>query len=178
MRRIVTFLLVGTASAAFMGCEHEHQQHGPHVVHSPHHDAEEGSRESSHSARTRPTNQVAVLTVWASTDALESTASFYNEVLHLRRVGSSTDHHVFDTDGTFVVVMEGSLEHPKDPARRWPMFALTVPDLDASVETLRAAEVPLPWGVEEYGEPEPSSRYVMFHDPAGNLIEIVEWLEE
>ena len=56
------------------------------------------------------------------------------------------------------------------------MFALTVPDLDQSVNALRDAEVELPWGIEEFGAPEPSSRYVMFHDPAGNLIEVVEWL--
>jgi hypothetical protein len=56
------------------------------------------------------------------------------------------------------------------------MFALAVPDLDQSVEALRDAKVELPWGIEEFGSPEPSSKYVMFHDPAGNLIEIVEWL--
>ena len=177
MRRVVTFLLVGSASAVFMGCGHE-QKHDPHVARSPHHEAEEGLHESSHSTRTRPTNQVAVMTVWASPDVLDSTARFYEEVLRLRRVGTSTDHHLFDTDGTFVVVMEGVLDPPKAPARRWPMFALTVPDLDVSVEALRTAEVDLAWGIEEYGEPEPSSRYVMFHDPAGNLIEVVEWLEE
>jgi len=59
---------------------------------------------------------------------------------------------------------------------RWPMFALSVPDLDLAVEALRDAGVELPWGIEECGSPEPSSRYVMFRDPAGNLIEVVEWL--
>ena len=72
--------------------------------------------------------------------------------------------------------MEGRLEQPRDPKRRWPMFALTVSDLDQSVNALRDAVVELPWGIEEFGAPEPSSRYVMFHDPAGNLIEVVEWL--
>jgi len=56
------------------------------------------------------------------------------------------------------------------------MFALSVPDLDLAVEALRDAGVELPWGIEECGSPEPSSRYVMFRDPAGNLIEVVEWL--
>lgn len=127
-------------------------------------------------ARNRPTNQVAVLTVWAETTKLEATARFYEDVLGLRRIGSSADHHVLDTDGTFIVVREGRLQPPRDPKKRWPMFALTVPDLDRSVTALRAAHVELSWGIEEFGAPAPSSRYAMFHDPAGNLIEIVEWL--
>jgi catechol 2,3-dioxygenase-like lactoylglutathione lyase family enzyme len=107
---------------------------------------------------------------------MEKTAAFYKEVLGLRRVGTGTEPYVFDADGTFLVVMKGKLEQPKSPAKRWPMFALSVPDLDLAVEALRDAGVELPWGIEEFGSPEPSSRYVMFRDPAGNLIEVVEWL--
>ena len=134
------------------------------------------SHEPHQEARNRPTNQVAVLTVWAEAEKLEATVMFYEDVLGLRRVGTSTDPYILDTDGTFLVIMEGQLEQPRDPGRRWPMFALSVPDLDRSVEALHDAEVELPWGVEEFGSPEPSSRYVMFHDPAGNLVEIVQWL--
>ena len=94
----------------------------------------------------------------------------------LRRVGTGTDPYVLDTDGSFIVIMEGQLEPPRNPKQRWPMFALAVSSLDQTVEALREAGVELPWGIEEFGAPEPSSRYVMFHDPAGNLIEVVEWL--
>jgi len=45
-----------------------------------------------------------------------------------------------------------------------------------SIKTLTDAGVEFPWGIEEFGGPNPSSRYVMFYDPAGNLIELVEWL--
>lgn len=122
----------------------------------------------------RPSNQTAVLTVWSPTDHVEATARFYEEVLGLERV--SEDGMILDTDGTFLVVMQGTLVHPKDTARRWPLFALSVPDLDAAVKALEQAGVELPWGIEVFGTPEPDSRYVMFHDPAGNLIELVEWL--
>ncbi len=107
---------------------------------------------------------------------LMATATFYQDILGLRRVGSSTDPYICDTDGTFIVIMEGNLEQPRDPKRRWPMFALSVPDLDKSVKKITDTGVEFPWGIEEYGTPNPSSRYVMFYDPAGNLIELVEWL--
>jgi hypothetical protein len=45
-----------------------------------------------------------------------------------------------------------------------------VPDLDAAVERLRRHQVELPWGV---GGKE-AGRWVMFYDPAGNLIEMAE----
>ncbi len=127
-------------------------------------------------ARTRPSNQVAALTVWAEAEKLGAAAEFYGEVLGLRRVGTGTAPYTFDADGTFVVVMEGQPAPPRATARRWPMFTLTVPDLHASVATLRAARVELPWGMEESGAPQPSSHSVMFRDPAGNLIELVQWL--
>jgi hypothetical protein len=33
--------------------------------------------------------------------------------------------------------------------------------------------VELPWGLES----NPAGRWVMFHDPAGNLIELVQWTQ-
>jgi hypothetical protein len=38
------------------------------------------------------------------------------------------------------------------------------------VQRLQVNSVELPWGLEEDG----SSRWVMFRDPAGNLLEMVE----
>jgi catechol 2,3-dioxygenase-like lactoylglutathione lyase family enzyme len=144
-----------------------------HAQEDPHAEAPDGASEAP---RNRPDNQVAVLTVWAPPETIAETAAFYERVLGLRLVGSGEGQYILDTDGTFVIIMEGRLQQPQDTRRRWPMFALTVPDLDVSLEALRAAAVEFPWGVEEFGSPNPSSRYVMFHDPAGNLIEIVEWL--
>jgi catechol 2,3-dioxygenase-like lactoylglutathione lyase family enzyme len=142
----------------------------------------ENSRHSEHSQkegkhdRTKPENQVAVLTVWADADEFEQTVSFYKDTLGLRSVGSGPKQHILDTDGTFLVIMEGQLDPPQNTSKRWPMFALTVPNLNKSMESLKDSEIELPWGVEEFGTLRPSSRYVMFYDPAGNLIELVEWL--
>jgi catechol 2,3-dioxygenase-like lactoylglutathione lyase family enzyme len=175
MRRLIMLVLLWPSIVALPGCGHstEHSSHGTPAQHH----AENGSPHEAHQVESnRPSNQVAVLTVWAGAENLEPTAGFYEEVLGLRRVGTSTSPFVLDTDGTFVVIMVGKLEPPHNPQRRWPMFALTVSNLDQTVEALRPAGVDLPWGIEEFGAPEPSSRYVMFYDPAGNLIEIVEWL--
>jgi|GEM_PF-672807 len=136
----------------------------------------QSSHESNDQTRNRPSNQVAVLTVWAEADKLDETALFYKNVLGLRSVGSGPSQHILDTDGSFLVIMEGQLDQPRNTKKRWPLFALTVPNLDNAIKTLTDAGVESPWGIEEFGEPNPSSRYVMFYDPAGNLIEIVEWL--
>lgn len=124
---------------------------------------------------TRPTQELAVLTVWAEASKLKATAAFYQNVLNLKPVDADNPY-ILNAGGSFIVIMEGKLAPPVDTARRWPLFALTVPSLDDALEQLRKADVALPWGIEEYGEPKPYSRYVMFNDPAGNLIELVEWL--
>jgi catechol 2,3-dioxygenase-like lactoylglutathione lyase family enzyme len=173
LKQLAALALAGSVIVAQPGCGSSHASHGPHDEQAQH-----GTQAGdSHSPeRSRPTNQAAVLTVWAGPEKLESTVQFYEGVLGLRRVGSSTTPYILDADGTFIAIMEGQLEPPRDSVRRWPMFALSVADLDQAVEALRAADVELPWGVEEYGAPNPSSRYVMFSDPAGNLIELVQWL--
>jgi catechol 2,3-dioxygenase-like lactoylglutathione lyase family enzyme len=176
LNQLAALALAGSMIVAQPGCGSSHASHGSHEVQARHGTQAQTSQEPHASERSRPTNQAAVLTVWAGAEKLASTAQFYEVVLGLRRVGSSTAPYILDADGTFIAIMEGQLEPPRDPARRWPMFALSVADLDQSVEQLRAADVELPWGVEEYGAPNPSSRYVMFSDPAGNLIELVQWL--
>ena len=108
MRHWIVLALLASATAALPGCNPPAQQEThPRTPDEP-----------SQTVHSRPTNQVAVLTVWAEAEKLEPTA----------------------------------------------------------LSALRDAEVELPWGIEDFGAPEPSSRYVMFHDPAGNLIEVVEWL--
>ncbi len=54
---------------------------------------------------------------------------------------------------------------------RFPLFALSVDNLDAMVSRLVELRIEMPWGIES----NPASRWVMFHDPAGNLIELVQF---
>lgn len=172
---VIVLMLVWLAVPALNGFDRLQGSCGSHGVLVQQDAHSRNSQKRHQTAHTRPKNQVAVLTVWAEAENIKPTAKFYEDVLGLKRISANTDHYVFDTDGTFIVIMEGRLEQPRDPKRRWPMFALTVPDLDLSIKALRAAKIELPWGIEESSAPSPSSRWVMFHDPAGNLIELVEW---
>ena len=56
---------------------------------------------------------------------------------------------------------------------RFPAVAFSVPDLGTAMETLRANGVDLPWGVETNA----TTRWVMFRDPAGNLLELFEFIK-
>jgi catechol 2,3-dioxygenase-like lactoylglutathione lyase family enzyme len=58
----------------------------------------------------------------------------------------------------------------QDP-QRFPLIALAVDDLDAAEQNLLLHGVELPWGIEADAD----SRWVMFHDPAGNLVELVQF---
>jgi len=123
--------------------------------------------------KARP--ELAAITVWA--EDVDATAAFYRDVVGLTDAPThSNDPIVLDAGAALVVIMEGQLAPPIQPKRRWPMLALQVRDLNESLSRLRAAGVALPWGIEEYGAPDPTSRYVMFYDPAGNLIELVQFL--
>jgi hypothetical protein len=54
---------------------------------------------------------------------------------------------------------------------RFPAIAFAVEDLDQAIQHLQTHHVELPWGVEAGAE----ERWILFYDPAGNLIEFVEW---
>ena len=111
---------------------------------------------------------IEVICVWAE-DVLQTT-HFYKDVLGLELLGM---HHGgrphFEVGGTYLTILKGK-PHPAEDAdpSRFPLFAFRVDDLDIAVERLQARGVELPWGIEEGG----GSRWVMFYDPAGNLIEI------
>jgi catechol 2,3-dioxygenase-like lactoylglutathione lyase family enzyme len=112
----------------------------------------------------------AVVTVWAQD--VRAAAHFYRDVLGLKLAGhhgSGGEAVHFDVGGTYLVIQPGSLSSPKSE-RRFPLFALAVDHIEDVAARLQVHEVELPWGIET----DAGSRWAMFHDPAGNLIEIVE----
>jgi catechol 2,3-dioxygenase-like lactoylglutathione lyase family enzyme len=116
--------------------------------------------------------RLAVVSLWA--DDVPTTAHFYRDVLGLRLTphhGATASPH-FDLGGVYLIILKGQ---PRPAANavpaRFPLVAFGVDDLDAALERLRAHGVALPWGVEE----DAGSRWAMFHDPAGNLIEIAQF---
>ena len=113
-------------------------------------------------------NRVVVLSVWA--EDVPNTAHFYHDVLGLELF----THHYgdiphFKVGETYLTILKGKpIPAEESVPERFPLFAFGVGDLDAAVERLKSHGVELPWGVEE----SEGSRYVMFYDPAANLIEI------
>ena len=112
--------------------------------------------------------RVEVICVWAE-DVLK-TAHFYKDVLELELLS----HHNFGrphfkVGDAYLTILKGKPQPAVDSEPdRFPLFAFRVDDLDNAVERLQAHGVDLPWGIEGHEV----SRWVMFHDPAGNLIEL------
>jgi len=78
----------------------------------------------------------------------------------------------FDVGGTFLTLLKGRPVSARDAEPpHFPLVAFEVDDLDSFIERLQAYRVKLPWGVEEGMK----SRWIKLHDPAGNLIEIVQF---
>jgi catechol 2,3-dioxygenase-like lactoylglutathione lyase family enzyme len=101
---------------------------------------------------------------------LPETAHFYRDVLGLRLVHHSVGGRPhFDVGGVFLVLLPGS--PPPASQDRFPQIAFAVDDLESAVNNLQSHQVRLPWGVEGDGR----TRWVMFYDPAGNLIELVQF---
>ena len=112
---------------------------------------------------------LAVVSLWA--EDVPAAANFYRDCIGLPILPQHAGaHQHFDLGGSFLTILHGRPALPPDPEPRFPVVAFFVPDLDLAVEKLQLYGVNLPWGVETNS----SERWVMCHDPAGNLIELVE----
>jgi len=113
---------------------------------------------------------VVVVCVWA--EDVSQTAHFYRDVLDLDMVRDHEhDKHRphFRVGDGYLTILQGKPQAALDSyPERFPIFAFRVADLDEAVARLDTHNVDMPWGIE--GDEE--SRWVMFHDPAGNLLEI------
>jgi catechol-2,3-dioxygenase len=103
---------------------------------------------------------------------LPTTAHFYRDVIGLSLLPHHGGRVAFGLgDGVHLVILKGEPNLDENlEADRFPTIAFEVEDLDGAVERLKAHGVELPWGIEE----NQSARWVMFHDPAGNLIELAQ----
>ncbi len=112
---------------------------------------------------------IAVVAIWAPD--VSRTAHFYRDVIGLRLLPQHGAQPHFDLGGTYLTILEGT-PHAAEGSRpeRFPLLAFRVSDLTRAVERLQAAGVDLPGGIEGDAAP----HWIMFHDPGGNLIELVE----
>jgi len=114
--------------------------------------------------------RIAVVSLWAQD--VPGAAHFYRDVLGLpwlAHFGGDRPH--FDLGSTLLTIVHGRPALPPDPEPHFPVVAFSTPDLEAAMKKLQSHGVSLPWGMESNA----SSRWVMFHDPEGNLLELVEF---
>jgi catechol-2,3-dioxygenase len=114
--------------------------------------------------------RIAVVSLYA--EDVSIAAHFYRDVLGLTLLPHHGGRLHFDLGGSYLVLLKGQpAPTPNQPSERFPLVAFAVDDLDASINRLQMHQVELPWGVDQ----DASSRWVMFHDPAGNLLELVQF---
>jgi catechol 2,3-dioxygenase-like lactoylglutathione lyase family enzyme len=114
--------------------------------------------------------KLAVISLWA--EDVVAAAHFYRDVIGLKLLMHEQHRPHFDLGGVYLVILKGRPLPPLEPVpARFPIAAFAVDDLDAAIDRLRTHYVDRPWGVEE----DAASRWVMFHDPAGNLIELAQF---
>jgi catechol-2,3-dioxygenase len=114
--------------------------------------------------------KLAVISLWA--EDVPAAMHFYRDVIGLRLLFQHGGRPHFDLGGIYLVILRGCPQLPTHPIPdRFPVIAFQVKDLDAALERLNEHKVHLPWGIES----DANSRWVMFKDPGGNLIEIVQY---
>jgi catechol 2,3-dioxygenase-like lactoylglutathione lyase family enzyme len=114
--------------------------------------------------------KLAVIALWAE-DVAEA-AHFYRDVIGLRPMPHHGEWPHFNLGGIFLTILQGRPSPAEDALpSRFPILALSVGNLQDAIALLDANAVEMPWGIKENA----NSRWVLFHDPAGNLIELVEF---
>jgi catechol-2,3-dioxygenase len=113
---------------------------------------------------------LAVLTLWAQD--VSKTTHFYRDVIGLPLLTHHARQPHFDLGETVLVILQGQPVAVMNPVpERFPVAAFSVDDLDRAVVRLQSHGIELPWGVES----DDRSRWVMFYDPGGNLVELVQY---
>jgi catechol 2,3-dioxygenase-like lactoylglutathione lyase family enzyme len=114
-------------------------------------------------------NRIVVLTIWA--EDIPAAVHFYRDVLELAELPDHGSHPTLKLNGSFLIILKGTPRPATDadPAQ-FPLFALAVDDLDQAVARLRAHDIALLSDIKQNG----ALRWIVFNDPAGNLIELVQ----
>lgn len=111
---------------------------------------------------------IKVISIWG--EDIPEMIHFYKDILGLELL---PHHHGgqphFKVNETYLTIVKGRPQPTEDSVpSRFPLLAFRVGDLDEAVERLKVHGIELPWGIEGQED----SRWVMFYDPAGNLIEL------
>lgn len=111
--------------------------------------------------------KLAVVTLWG--EDVQKMSDFYQNVLGLPLVTIDRGRPHFDYGGGYLTILPGPPHKIQDSVQsRFPVIAFAVDDLHEVIRQLKSHNVEMPWGMEEGSD----SRWVMFYDPGGNVIEI------
>jgi catechol-2,3-dioxygenase len=111
--------------------------------------------------------KLAVVTLWA--ENVDQMVDFYKNILGLQLLTIDRGRPHFDFGGGYLVILRGKPHRVQDSnPSRFPVLAFSVDNLHEFIDHSKAKNVEFPWGIEEDND----SRWVMFYDPGGNLIEV------
>jgi len=115
--------------------------------------------------------QLAIVSLWA--EDVPTTVRFYRHVVGLSLLPHHDHLPAFELGpGQYLAIVEGLPALAQEPGRsRFPVLAFAVRDLDEAVQHLQSYDVELVEGIETGA----SERWIRFYDPAGNLIEFVQF---
>ena len=115
--------------------------------------------------------RLAVVTLWA--EDVPTTAHFYRDVIGLDLMPHHGQRPAFDLGhGAHLVILRGQPVAAVDPALpHFPQVAFAIENLDRAVHYLEAHGVELLSGIQTG----PDARWIVFKDPAGNLVELAQF---
>jgi len=114
--------------------------------------------------------KIAVVSLWA--EDVPATAHFYRDALGLQLLPHHDRPH-FKVGDVYLTILQGKPVAAQGAIPpHFPLVAFAVEDIDDAVERLKAQHIELPWEIEQ----DAGSRWVRFYDPAGNLVELVQFI--
>ena len=114
--------------------------------------------------------RLSVVSIYAQD--IPTAAHFYMDVIGLPLLRGHHDPVAFDTGGAFLVILRGDPPRRPDPDHPgFPLLTFAVDDLDEAVRHLQDHQVEILDGIRE----KDGTRWVLFQDPAGNLIEFARF---
>jgi catechol-2,3-dioxygenase len=115
--------------------------------------------------------QLAVVSLWA--EDVPATVHFYRHVVGLPLLPHHDHPPAFELGpGQYLAIVEGQSAFAQEPGgSRFPVLAFAVRDLDEAVQHLQSHDIELVAGIETGA----SERWIRLLDPAGNLIELVQF---